>query len=646
MLEPTDRQLLLEALRPPQGYSLDYAVGTTFSLDLLALLTTPLAFALFDWQDHEGRPIADPLALLQAVRRYANRMAVFCQAGQIAIPRRDQLLYGYLETAVFEVNPPRDSGVFHPKVWLLRFTLDADEAAEVRYRLLCLSRNLTFDRSWDTVLSLEGTVLPRRNALAMNHPLGDFVAALPGLARHPPPEQVEERITTIAAEVRRARFEAPDGLTLERFWPIGVRPAYRRWPFPPLPRRVLVVSPFLSDGFMGRFAAPGGNNVVISRTEALDELASTVHGLFAQQLVLNDAANEEPREASAAPDLADMAPPVEDASPTDLSSETPLDASLVGLHAKLFAVEEGWDVRLWTGSANATSAAFGDNVEFLVELKGRRAQLGIDALLARPQGRTSFADLLQTYSPPDTPVVADAVRQRLERMVDSARRQLGRAELAVDVATADEAERQEYILAVSSKDSIALPAGVQLRCWPVTLREEAACLVPSIGQPTAAVFARFGPVSFEALTSFFAFSVTAVEGNREVTTRFVLNIPVSGAPPDRRERMLLSLLRNRQQVLRFLLFLLAEGSADMAGALAAARKIGDGSVDGSDGAFGSQFPLLELLLRALHRQPVKLDQVARLIEELSSTEEGRQLLPDGWERVWQPIWSAREQAMP
>ena len=47
MLEPRVRRQLMEALRPPSGYELDRAVGTTYSLDLLALLTTPLAFTIF-----------------------------------------------------------------------------------------------------------------------------------------------------------------------------------------------------------------------------------------------------------------------------------------------------------------------------------------------------------------------------------------------------------------------------------------------------------------------------------------------------------------------------------------------------------------------------------------------------------------------
>ena len=49
------------------------------------------------------------------------------------------------------VTPPTTAGVFHPKCWLLRFAPEYDDEP-VRYRLLVLSRNLTFDRSWDVAL--------------------------------------------------------------------------------------------------------------------------------------------------------------------------------------------------------------------------------------------------------------------------------------------------------------------------------------------------------------------------------------------------------------------------------------------------------------------------------------------------------------
>ena len=69
MLEPEGRQPLLDALRPPPGFVLDRAVGTSYSLDLLALLTAPLAFALFDRVTDDGDALdVDPVALLEPFR--------------------------------------------------------------------------------------------------------------------------------------------------------------------------------------------------------------------------------------------------------------------------------------------------------------------------------------------------------------------------------------------------------------------------------------------------------------------------------------------------------------------------------------------------------------------------------------------------
>ena len=47
MLDPDDRHLLVDALKPPPGMVLDVAVGTTFTLDLQALLLAPVSFAFF-----------------------------------------------------------------------------------------------------------------------------------------------------------------------------------------------------------------------------------------------------------------------------------------------------------------------------------------------------------------------------------------------------------------------------------------------------------------------------------------------------------------------------------------------------------------------------------------------------------------------
>ena len=65
MLDPQDRVLFTEALRPPEGYELSWAIGTTYTLDLVAAVAAPLAFALFDWQQDDashGGPGAIPRA--------------------------------------------------------------------------------------------------------------------------------------------------------------------------------------------------------------------------------------------------------------------------------------------------------------------------------------------------------------------------------------------------------------------------------------------------------------------------------------------------------------------------------------------------------------------------------------------------------
>ena len=46
-------------------------------------------------------------------------------------------------------------------------------------------------------------------------------------------------------------------------------------------------------------------------------------------------------------------------------------------------------------------------------------------------------------------------------------------------------------------------------------------------------------------------------------------------------------------------------------------------------------------MRALHRNPARLDAVERLIEDLAKDPESKSLLPAGFELIWSPILEAR-----
>jgi hypothetical protein len=604
MLDPEERTQTLETLRPPLGYELDCAIATTFSLDLIALLTAPLAFTLFDWEDQEGRQIADPLAILESLRRYAERISIFCQSGHISVPKHSQQLFSHLEASVFQLS--LDSGVFHAKTWVLRF-ISSDQP--VTYRVIVPSRNLTFDRCWDTVLVLEGELTVRRKAFALNNPIGDFINALPQLCKSPLPQRTRRAVQVMQDELRRVDFRYPEQFRKLHFWPIGLD-GKRTKPFKNKAQRtfdrVLIISPFVNDGGLTRLNGRLGRDVLISRPDELAKLSPTTLSSFRDVFVLNPSAGLN-----------------ESAEPEDTES-------LSGLHAKLYIGETGGLVQIWTGSANATNAAFAANVEFLVECEGDKSTCGIDAFLSGAANGTSFRELLQEFDP--SSIVVDAEHERLEKIADDVRRKLADQNLTATVSS----NENDFAIALAFEENISLPSGVSVRCRPITLSDARLTLLST----DVSHIAVFAPVSFEAITSFYAFKVTVTEAKRMLEVNFVLNGRLLGAPEDRKERILTSLLSDKSAVLKFMLLLLAEGGADSTSLLLALRRSRYQESDGRSAEI--QFPLFEALVRTLDRNPAKLDQISRLVNDLKRTESGRNRLPDGFDEIWKPLWTARE----
>ena len=102
MLEPKNRLRLLEQFRPPDGFKLDYAIGTTFSLDLHSLLLAPLSMVLFECEEKD-EALKDPTAILEALRLLTNKISIFCNRGRIIVPKSDSYLFSFLEPMVIEV---------------------------------------------------------------------------------------------------------------------------------------------------------------------------------------------------------------------------------------------------------------------------------------------------------------------------------------------------------------------------------------------------------------------------------------------------------------------------------------------------------------------------------------------------------------
>ena len=633
MLGTRERTLFLENLRPPPGYRLWRAVGTSFTLDLIALLTAPLAFTFFDAHDDDGAPVADPVALLEALRRHADKLTLFCQAGAIAVPAPAQTLLTYLEDSVIEVAAPAEGGIFHPKVWILAF--ESDEGPAI-YRVLCLSRNLTFARAWDTCLALEGLLAEEHRECDRNKPLAEFLRVLPGLSIRPLPANLREDLSRMAGEVARIDFRPPEPFNDFRVHLLGLGGG-SEWPFPK-GGRSLVVSPYLVGSVVGRLVRDHGLEALVSRPEAFEDVVrqSGEDALPPTCYVLSPSADLDSRESQ------------EDPGQREPSARADDQIELTGLHAKIFLFENGREARLFVGSANATLAAFRDNAEVLVELAGRTRECGIASFLgpeddARLQ---TLRSLLQQCHPQVRPG-EEAPERALEKEAERLACALGTARLTAAVREVEAGQRWDVAL---SGTLPSIPGGATLKVWPATLPRESALAIKDSSQGPGGPnqppdpIATFPGLSFEALTAFFACEVSLRRGGHEARKRFAVTVELLGAPEDRKERLLRSLLADRGRVLQLLFLILMDEGTDVSAFVDPAN--GDQAAPGASPTGWDGTALLEALLRSLSRDPRRLDDAARLIDDLRKTAEGKELLPARLADIWEPVWTARKALEP
>lgn len=196
-------------LMPPQGYRLAKAIAATYSLDLNTLLSIPIA--LFYAQTMEGIGEGERIQLLEAVQRCPEILRIYHQKGRIQVPRSQNRLYGLLEDCVVGVPPKGADSSFHPKLWILRYERGDGPAL---YRLIVLSRNLTYDRSWDLAVNLDGEVSD--GLQERNQPLVEFI-------RHLLDHGSFAGAKKFVEDLGRVEFLPPNGFNGNfRFHPIGI----------------------------------------------------------------------------------------------------------------------------------------------------------------------------------------------------------------------------------------------------------------------------------------------------------------------------------------------------------------------------------------------------------------------------------------
>ena len=604
-LTPETRVLLTDALRPPAGFGLDVAVGTTYSMDLTAMLLAPLSFALEDRLSGADLDGADPVRLLEAVRRYADRTTVFCQAGGIHVPPNYRSILTFVEESVREVVAPREGAIFHPKVWVLRF---ADETGERQlHRVLILSRNITFERSWDTALVLDESEGGTIDAA----PMATFVEALPKLGLRPLDRPRAEAIAGLARSLRGVALETPAPFTGGELIPIGIDDK-KVWPFPDSARKLLAISPFLTRGAVEALASVTPKRTLVSRQESLDLVGSNAlrgWDVNVLQRLAEIEAGEDPGEAETA--------------------KHEFSGTNVGLHAKTFVVDfPGATSHVITGSANLTSVRWGGNVEFDAVLHGPTRSCGVDQVLLGSDEAPGLIRMLESATAAEAEAVDDP-QIITTYAIEAFHRALAEGGLIVNVTRLGDG-RADMTLDATAHDE---PPG-ECIVWPIS--------VPRDGHARGIAGNVSWTLAEENVTPFIAVETSAGSGDARVVRRCVLKAELTGDVKDRRKNAVATVLRSQQDVLRYLIFLLGDPAYD---SLLAELAGAESSASWGDGPQGVSVDvaLFEPLVRAVGRDDAALARIAGAVNELRQVDGAEGLIPEGFDELWDIVWSVHQE---
>lgn len=586
MLSPDSRCLYTDALSPPYGYEFECGVATTYSLDVTTLLTIPIQLVLSS-KSKRTEMFEDGVALLDSLRRTVSSLCVFCERGRIKVPGKPNLLYSMLEQVIVEALAPR-GGAFHPKVWFLKYS-DSSGKKEALYRLLVLSRNITSDRTWDVALVMDGHAVEK--PIEANLVLCDFIKALPGLAVGEVSDRTSDICKQLASEAAYLKWQLPSDFRGLSFHLLGLKNRRKTW-LPPKSSSLVVVSPFVSSEALNRLASTSQEPLaIISSSNWLDSVEPAVIEKYDQILVLDEAARSEEGEEEA-----------------DVE---------IGLHAKLYIFREWYNTHIVLGSANATNAALlnGSNVEFLAEIWGKDKAIGKpETFLCSEDG---LGEYLVEYSA-DKEHIEDSEPDASKKHLEDLRRRI----LSSDLRVRCSGSKGKYNLVLNSRAGISFSENEIVAIWPISVISDLAISLETI-QPGGSV--QLPGVDITSLTGFIAFEIRV--GREE--ERFVLNLPLDDIPEDRETAILRTIINNREGFIRYLRMLLGGIGGDAWG-----DAYGSGSGSWLQRFTKGHSALLAEFVLALSRDPERLKDVARLVDDLSEPDSNGTVFPEGFLEFW------------
>jgi hypothetical protein len=362
-----------EMLSPPEGWRTDCAILSTYSADLIVIVTTLLALSGCDL---ENRKKGSRVELVKAIEAMRGRVCVLAQAGRVAIPGTPVPILKLLDKFLTTIVTDESVSSFHPKAALLRFQ-NLRDPDDQQWRIWVGSRNLTRPLNWETGLVLVSRSDGKGQSI---EGLAEAAQELAALAKLPAVPS-----GAVRQELAKLTWECPPGCDIGGVRVLG--PGFPQGlPKPPSDTdRLFIISPFL-DRKTVRTAGQWGNaktsRTLVSTTMELQRLLHEDAQVFAGfDNLCTQPLPDLPAEGAALLGEDNVAAEIADGE----------EAAPAGLHAKLVFAAKGSRRQLWLGSANATDRGWnGRNLEIVAELN-----VGKDA----GQGIESFVETCELFRP-------------------------------------------------------------------------------------------------------------------------------------------------------------------------------------------------------------------------------------------------------
>jgi hypothetical protein len=260
-----------------------------------------------------------------------------------------------MENSIFEVLLNGEAN-FHPKLWCISFK---DHDYNQYIKIVILSRNLTFDRSFDIAAVLMGKV-ETSSTHNICKPLADMLRYVAKYAESNSPKH--EKILQLADDLTHIKdlqtFKCFDPKAIV-FHPIGIAdPGKKDARVEKFEAdlqnasRILLVSPFLSVDVVKKLTAkPWQKTLITRKLSVTKEIMDCFDGVYVtKDQIMDDGSLD-----------------------GHIDAEDDLSINSRDIHAKIIFEErtDGNKTKnyLYLGSLNASDNAFYHNVEFMVELK-------------------------------------------------------------------------------------------------------------------------------------------------------------------------------------------------------------------------------------------------------------------------------------